>query len=187
MKEGVMKKISLVFCFCIVCVCSFLLIGCAKITFRFNDYLESSDRFDGWDVSALLIGGESTSKEAGKEVVTRGTPYRLFIYFRANSVDEGSVKITSIELYNTHENTLAYKNDNVLEKKFKPGDELRYAFGYNVCFPIHSIDLEYVPYTLVIKYKTETVNSVLEGESTLFIKQGYRESEESTASILMSL
>ncbi len=187
MKEGVMKKINPVFCFCIVCVCSFLLMGCAKITFRNNDYHGSTNRLDGWEVFTHLHGTSISSEEAGNTVDTTGAPYHLYICLSPNPGFQevhGSVKIASIELYDTYTDLLVYKNNDALESEFKLHDGS--SLGYSARFYINELNLEYTPYTLVLKYKITTDISVLERESKLLLKQNYSESKESLLRILLS-
>jgi len=176
-----MKILISVFFFYVVFVGCFSQTGCAKITFKDQDYNLPVINFDGWDVFARLIG---TVKKTEKKKMVLGSPYDLCFSFRTKSKVRGSVIITKIELHDTHENKVVYKRHNAIESKFKSAG--RSDDEYTAFFEIKNLDLEYVRYMLVLEFKIETDVSVLEKEIKLFFEENYSEEKNSLFELLMS-
>jgi len=152
----------------ILLVYSIFAIGCTMRTNKIYDYKQAIAKYEGGNVRARLIGTFISMK---KETI-KGSPYELFFLFEASSKVTGSVSVIDIELHDALKKEIVFKGHDILRSDFKLSSD---GSTYRAYFSVKDLDLKYVRYMLILKFKINTDKTVLEKEIKLYFDKDYKE------------
>lgn len=162
-----MKRISAICILGVLIVCFFFAVGCTMRLNKIYGYKQTKIKFVWGEVGAKLIGSYKSTK---KETI-KSSPYELFIWFESNSKVDGSVMITTVELHDIDEKIVVLKLDDVLKRKLKANSD----GVYSAYFSFNGLNLDYVRYMLVLKFRVTTEKSDAEKKIQLYFDKDYKE------------
>lgn len=137
---------------------------------RMYEYEIVERDYSGGAIVARLMGTDTSSESP--RTITRGSPYELFMAIHVDAPRDGSVRISTLELYDTSTKARAFRLDEAVKEPL----QLDSDGGPVAYFSFKHLELAYVRYRLVLKFQIMVDGAVKQEQSSdFYFEKAYEE------------